>query len=228
MSILLRVSCLLLVSALSTGCSNRGESSAMNQDKPQRFSTLEEAIRKAREDLAAALSTNRELRLGIDSATLARAQAGPPIRRVELDFEKLLAAEATTPVDSLVRGEMSTIVPLVTAEGVATILEAGRDDQGWRVVALGGKSVADDLTLVRRAAGETGPYDITVYEVPNLPAQVYGVKKGGSELLFTNYASRFSIGRGVTPAVLIPILKADAVKFQQQFGDSLKQNRLVR
>jgi hypothetical protein len=227
MSILFKVSCFLLLSALSTACPNRNESAAMNQDQPQRFPTLEDAVRKAREDLAAALES-RDLRLGVDSATLARSKAGRPISRVEVDFEKLLAADPATPFDSLVKGELTVIVPLVTGDRVATIVEASRDDQGWKVVGLAGRDVAEDLTVVRRTAGDTGSSTVTLYEVPNLQAQVYGVKKDGSEALFTSYRNRFSLAKGVTAAVLIPVLKADALEFQRQYGDSLKKNRLVR
>ncbi len=116
----------------------------------------------------------------------------------------------------------------VSAEAVATIVEVSRDDQGWRVVGLAGKDVADDLTVVRRTTGDTEPYAITLYEIPNLQARVYGVRKNGSETLFTTYRNRFSLGKGVTAAVLIPVLKADALEFRRQYGDTLKQKRLVR
>jgi hypothetical protein len=228
MSILLRLSSLLLLSAFNAACPNRSESTAMDQDQPQHFPTLEDAVRKARQDLAGVLDSNPELRLGVDSATLARSQPGPPLRRVELDFERLLAAESTTPFDSLVKGELAVVVPLLTGDRVATVVEASRDDQGWKVVGLAGKSLADDLTIVRRAVGDTEPYGVTLYEIPNLPAQVYGVKRNGSEVLFTNYRDRFSLGKGVAGAVLIPVLKADALEFQREYGDSLRQNRLVR
>jgi hypothetical protein len=228
MSTLLRVFFLLLLSGFSTACLNRGESVAMNQDQPQRFPTLEDAVRKARQDLASILGSNKELRLGVDSTTLARSQAGAPLRRVELDFGKLLAVDSATTFDALVKSELTIIVPLVTAEGVATIVEVSRDDQGWKVIGLAGKDLADDLTIVRRSAGDSAPYGITLYEVPNLQAKVYGVKRNGSEVLFTRYRNRFSLDNGVTATVLIPVLKADALEFQQQYGDTLKQKRLVR
>jgi hypothetical protein len=198
------------------------------QDQPQHFASPEEAVRKAKQDFVSILSANKELNLNVDSATLERSQPGRPVRRVELDFEKLLAADSTTSFDALVKSEKNTVVPLVVGDKVVTIVEVSRDDEGWKVIGLAGRDIAGDLEVLRQAAGDSTQHDVTLYEVPNLQARVYGVKREGREILFTNYGDRFSIRQGVPAAALTPILKADAVEFQRQYGDTLKRQPLVR
>ena len=81
---------------------------------------------------------------------------------------------------------------------------------------------------MHHAVGDSVPQQVSLYEVTNLQTRVFGVKRGNVEMLFTDYAGRFSLREGVSAAVLIPALKAGAIEFQQQYGDSLKSGRLLR
>jgi hypothetical protein len=228
MIILRSASWLLLLSVSATDCAKRDQRMPSDQDQPQHFPAPDEAVQKAKQDFAAVLSSNKQLDLGVDSATLARSQPGKPVKRVELDFEKLLAADTSAGFDALVKSERNTVVPLVADDRVVTIVEVNRDEQGWKVIGLAGKDIADDLTTVRTAFPDAVQSDITLYEVPNLQARVYGVKRNGTETLFTSYGNRFSLRKGVSPAMLTAVLKSDAIAFQQKYGEALKKQRLVR
>lgn len=222
------VSCLLLLSALTLACKKRETAMSNDQDRPQSFPTAEEAVNKAKADLLTVLRSAKGVNLGVDSAALERAQPAKAVSRVELDFAKLLAADSSADMGSLVKEERNSVVPLVADDQVATIVEVSRDAAGWRVIGLAGRDIAADLSAVRRAAGDSGQADITLYEVPNLQARVYGVKRDGKETLYVDYRDRFTVKQGVSAAALIPVLKAEAIAFQRQYGDSLKEHRLVR
>ena len=222
------VNCLLLLSAIVMGCKKRDTSMMNEGSQPQHFPTAEQAVAKAKADLLAVLRSGRDVNLGVDTSTLERAKPAKAVRRVELDFAKLLVADSTADLGSLVKEERNSVVPLVADDQVATIVEVNHTAEGWRVIGLAGKDIATDLNAVLKGAGGAGQVETTLYEVPNLQARVYGVRREGTESLYVDYRDRFTIGRAVTAAQLVPVLKADALEFEKQYGDSLKSQRLVR
>ena len=219
---------LLLLSAASIGCRNQEEDMVSDQDEPQYFPTAEEAVRQAKEDLLVVLRATPDLQLGADEASLARAQAGPAAPRFEVDFAKLLTQKSAVTLDSLVLSQRTTVVPLLDKDSVLTVVEVAQERQGWRVSGLGGKDLADELQVLRRSINAPGSERISIYEVPNLQARVYRVRQNGTESLFTKYGNRFTLSRGTTAAVLIPVLRADALEFQRKYGETLKKQKLVR
>lgn len=219
--------CLALLSASVTGCQRERGMQGERDDQPQHFASQEEAVRKAIADFAEVLRSGAGVQLGVDVATLERAQPGPTVRRVDLDFTRLLTADSATTFDQLVASERNLVVPLIADGDVATIVEVVRDDAGWRVVGLAGQDIASDLSAVLGAAGDTAA-SITLYEVPNLQARVYGVATDAGERLHTDYQGRFSIRQGVDAATLLPVLRADAQTFERTYGDSARAGRLLR
>lgn len=222
---LYRACCIIVLLPLSSACQDRGGSD-MTPTKPQTFTDAAQAVAQAKSDLASLLRDQKDLNLGVDLASVEASQAGRPVRRVEIDFDKLLVSDAVTEFGSLVKSERDTVVPLVAQGKVATVVEVAGEGQQWRIVGLGGKDIADDLNAVRAASA--GAEDITLYEVPNLQARVYGVRAGETEQLFTNYGGRLSIQQAVDAATLIPMLRADAIEFQKTYGDAVKEKKLVR
>ena len=220
--------CLLLLSAASMGCKNQEEDMGSDQDEPQYFPTAEEAVKRAKEDLLVVLRASPDLRLGVDQASLVRAQPGAAAPRFEVDFSKLLTQQSAVTLDSLVLSQRTTVVPLVDKDSVLTVVEVAQEQKGWRVSGLGGKDLADEFQTVRRTIGPTGAEAISIYEVPNLQARIYRVRRNGTESLFTNYTNRFTLSRSTTAAALIPVLRADAQEFQRKYGEALKKQRLVR
>ncbi len=220
--------CLVLLSASAAGCQNQRGGMQRDQDQPQHFGTQDEAVRKAKADFLEVLRSGADLDLGVDAATLERAQPGPSVRRVDLDFARLLTADTAAGLAALVASERDIVVPFLVDGDVVTIAEVVQGDEGWRVVGLAGRDIASDLRVVLRTSPDTAAGQITLYEVPNLQARVYGVTREGREVLYTDYQGRFSIRQGVDAATLLPVLRVDAIEFQRVYGDSLRAGRLLR
>ena len=196
-----------------------------NQNQKQSFGTPEEAAKKGRDDLLTVARQHKEINTGIDTAALEKATAGKVIRQAVLSFDKLLSADTTRDMNTIVQEESNQAVPFINGNEVITIVEVKKSGKGWEVAALGNKQLSDDLT----ALGITGDSlnNVTVYEVPNLKTKVYGVRKGDNELFYTNYKNVLSLRQGVSASVVLSILKKDAIEFQRKFGDSLKKGKLV-
>lgn len=228
----LRRLCGLLVAVAMTATACRSEMRDMNQDRDrtQVFDTPDEAVAKARQDFLEVLATDLGLNLGVDAATLERATPGAAVRRVDVDFERLLTAQPADSFAALVQAERNTVVPLVADNRVATIVEIVRAEQGWRVVGLAGTDIASELSAIRESApqvAELPDQAITLYEIPNLQTRVYGVRTPDAELFFTDHGD-FSIRQAVSAERLIPALRTDAAEFQRRFGDTLRQRPLLR
>jgi hypothetical protein len=222
---LLIKSSILLLSVVAISCNNQQKN--MDQDQVKYYATSQEAVKKAKEDLLAVIRSNKDFAPGVEAATLEKTEGGNEVRHVELSFDKLLIADSTGDLDKLIGSEMNTVIPLISNNNVATIVELNKSDKGWKIASLAGKEIADDLNTIRSAVGDSGQ-SITIYNVPNLQTKVYGVKKGGAELFYTNYGGQFSMRQGVKISDLLPALKNAAQRFQKEFGDKIKQQKLVR
>jgi hypothetical protein len=192
----------------------------------QIFASAEEAASKARADLLVVLRGEAKLSAGVDAASVERSQPGQPIERYDVSFEKLLEAEPTAGLDSLVAEGKDTVVPLVADGNVVTIVQVRRDPAGWRVVGLTGKEIADDLATLRTVVGDPDA-SITIYEVPNLDARIYRVKQTESDRPFTRYGGR-SLREPMATDALVAVLKQDAIAFQAEYGERLKKGPLVK
>ncbi len=197
------------------------------RDQPRYFAAPEEAVAKARQDFIEVLRADVGLNLGVDLATLERSTPGAAVRRVDVDFERLLTADPGDSLGVLVQADRNTVVPLMADGRVATIVEILGTEEGWRVVGFAGSDLAAELTAVLRAVPEAADLDVTLYEIPNLQTRVYGVRTAEAERLFTDYQD-FSIEQSVSADVLIPALRTDAVDFQRRFGDTLREQQLLR
>ena len=218
-------SCFTFVMLWTIACNDQQR--PMDNNQPQTFNTPEEAIKKAKEDLLAVLRANKEINVGVDVATLEKAQPGPNVRQVVLNFDQLLTADSAADFSKFIKEDKSTVVPMIADNKVVTIVEVVKDDKGWKVTSLAAKDVADDLSAIHTAIGDTAQQAITIYEVPNLRTRVYGVRRNNTELFYTNYGNRFNIREGVQASQLLPVLKADAIEFQRKYGDLLKKEKLL-
>lgn len=210
-----------LVLGLSVGSEiacQRADQTMKDGNDPTTFPTAQEAAARARQDLVSLLRTQPSLNLGLDLASMESAQPGPPVPSYQVTFESLLQASELTAL----RGhQLGTFVPLVAGNNLVTAVQVARRGEGWSVVSLGEKAIADDLAALRRAA--PGPVDgVVIYSLPHSGAQLYEV--GG--LVHTRYPG-FSLEQGVPPDAILPVLKRDAAEFQRVHGDALKAKKLV-
>lgn len=211
-----------------------GDSKQQGDDQQQPapvFSNPQDAVKKAKQDLIAVLRLDSSVNIGVDAASVEGSEPGKTISQSSLNFDKLLEADSATTVQSLTQGEENTIVPLMTGQEVSTVVELSRDDKGWRVAALGGKTIADELnTVMRSAKSDTTlgqEYTVTMYQVANLRSRIYGLKGAAGEVYFTNYSSRFSLEKGVSERELLQGLKEDAMRFRKEIGDKVKKEPLT-
>jgi hypothetical protein len=189
------------------------------------FATPQAAADKAKNDLIQILETTRDINLGIDLSRLRESTQAPLIKHVMIDFEKLLRLDTITKLSDIAASDKGKVVPFVYRSEVTAIAEISQTEKGWRVSGLGNKAIADELSasglLLKKEA------TITLYEVPNLHIMIYGVIEDQVERYHLNF-ERFSIREGVGIDDFYSLLRENAHKFHNEFGDILKQRRLVR
>jgi hypothetical protein len=222
-SIYIKVVTLLIITTV-IGC--KDQKKGMSQSTPKYYATENEAIEKAKSDLLSIIRTSKGLSLGVDEKALQEAKPGIAVKQSNIDFEKLLTADSTSSFEGIKKGEMATIFPLVAGDRVVTVVELNKDEKGWSIAGLAGKSIANDLNTIKIAVGPEA--EISVYDIPNLQVKVYGVKKDGAEIFYTDYGGQFSLRQGVNASQLMPVLAKAAQEFQRLYGDELKKQRLVK
>ncbi len=224
MKLTLRLACLMLAVVFFVSyCSQQDESADMNGDTT--FSTPEDAVAKAKSDLLDALETQQDLNLGIDAAKLKQAQQAGLIRYAEVDFDELLASDSVASLDEIVATDRSRIAPFVLTGQVIGIVEVGKVSDGWKVAGLANRAITDDLNqtgLLQRGASA-----ITLYEVPNLQLMIYGARGEDGESYHLDF-EQFTLKEGVAVSTFYPIMRERALRFNEQFGDELKEKKLVK
>lgn len=204
----------------------------MNSDTtPPAFSSVQEAATQAREDLLTILRSDKGIQAGInDTAALAGAVAGRTVRHFSIDFNKLLAAnDSTRSLQSLAGEEQNVIVPLVGKNQIVTVVTLSRDKDKWKVASLAGKGLTDELSSVVSAISRDSSFaapEITLYEVDNLNAKLFQVTSEKATAVFSNY-NAFSMRQGVSEAAVISSLREAAIRFQHEFGDQVKKQKLA-
>ncbi|MET0340049.1 MAG: hypothetical protein ABW252_03570 [Polyangiales bacterium] len=222
--------CALALTALLSGCPRDPRGANDGGDAPHLFPSTEQAVQQAKRDLVDVLRMDGAVSLGLDPAMVERATPGLPVERVEVDFAQLLAADGSKGLDALGGAPRSTVVPLMFEQRAITIVEVESRSNGVRVVGLAGQDIARDLTQLDAVGDPRANRKVTLYEVPNLQARIYGVRTSDdpSERYFTTYRGRFALTDGVSADALVPVLRDDALAFQREYGERLKRERLVR
>lgn len=221
---------ILLFAAASCSHRTKENGDMKNDTTPTTFSTANEAALQAQEDLLHILRSDTTLNLGInDTAALAAAAPGNPIQHFSIDFNKLLAADSTATLASLQQEELNTIIPLADKQNLVTVVEVNEANNRWKIASLSGKSLSDNLrivlTAIRNDTALAGS-PVVLYEVPNINARLFCVNDGKRSIVFTEY-NHYSLRQGISAASLIPVLKESAHRFQEEFGEQLKKQKLA-
>ncbi len=200
-------------------------SGIMAQENTQ-FKSAEEAANKGKQDLLEVLKSGRDLNLGVTADQLERSKPGKLVMRKMLSFEKLLDLSNAQSLDEIIAPMVSgaSIVPFMLDGKVVTVIQVAEADGSWKLVGLAGEVLSKELTMVMQSSGSS---EVIIYEVPNLRTQVYAVKKDGREVYYTNYQGN-SLRQPIAQAKLFDMLQTDAKSFQAEFGDKIKEQRLVR
>ncbi len=198
------------------------------QGSGNQFRTIKEAVNKAKSDLMTVLRLNKDIDLGVDITSLEKAQSGNAVESVLVDFDRLLKAKSFGSFDKLISSRKNTVVPLVSDGKVITIVEIGKDKKGWHVAGLGSAKITEELNTIYSTVEDRKNVRITIYDVPNLQASVYGVRSDDHEIFYTDYSDYFLLRKGVVAKHLLTQLKEDAIRFQKEYGKLLKERKLVR
>ena len=210
-----------------SACSKNSTMNTNNNDpvKENNFNSSEEAVNKGKNDLISLVKNNREFNLGLDLAALEKSMPGKAVSEGIMSFDRLLQYRQDS-ISALVEDSRRLSTPLVAENNVVSIIGTTKTEKGWQLGALGNKSLTADLTELRNHTS-LEQAQISRIEVPNLQAVIYEVTNGRQKQYFTTYGGR-SLQRSVNPSELMKQLQADAVSFQREFGDQLKNNRLVK
>ena len=224
-SIIKSVILLLSVIFIFYSCTNKEGEGEGEMNEQKTFSTPEDAAAKAKNDLIQVLETNKEIDLGIDVTRLRESELAGLVRYVEVDFRKILTTDSVRSLSEIVAYKKSMIAPFVLKNNVVGIAEIGEVDKGWKIIGLGNKALTEDLNITRVALDKSTV--VTVYEVPNLQLTIYGVRKDVAETYFLNFG-KYTLRDSVAISDFYPTIHENALRFQKEFGDKLKKEKLVK
>lgn len=203
---------------------NGGDNGNQGTEHENQYSSPEAAVQQAKSDLTNLLKQGK-YNFNLDAATVERSQPGKSAEVYEVDFNKLIA-EGTDSLAALAKPSQKLQTPLVDNGRVVTTVAVSKAKDGWRLSELTNAELTRDLNEISRQM----PPDSTaveIYEVPNLNATLFAVKRDGRTVIFTRYAGQ-SLQQPVSAAEILRKLRADAIIFQRTYGEELKKQRLVK
>lgn len=201
-----------------------GGFNTMGQEK--NFRTPEEAIKKARADMTEILQSTKEFNFGVTADQLKKARQMPAVQFINVDFNKLLQAEEIRSFSELSAGNKSLVAPLAVNSKILTTVEVAKRDNQWYVVGFADKTLAESLNSLPTDVKEGMIKNVKIFEVPNLNTRVFVLNLRAEEICYTDYEG-FSMKEGVPTTKLLEVLVNDAREFQAEFGDIIKEKRLV-
>jgi hypothetical protein len=173
------------------------------------------------------LKSDQKIDLGLNVETVENATPGPVYSYMDLDFQKILKADTSMMMRDLAAQERSRIVPLINRENVVTVVQLTRADEGWKIMSLVDKKITQDLNVIQKTL-QRKVEDMVIFDIPNLQGTIYQVGLREDLVYFTDYSEKFSMRDGVKSTDLIPLLREDALRFQREYGDLLKDEDLLR
>ena len=189
------------------------------------YKTPEDAAASAKSDLIQVLETNKEIDLGIDVTKMRKAELVRLVQYAEVDFEKILTTETVQSLSEISFPPKRMVVPFVLENNVVGIAEVSETNDGWKVSGLGNKPITDDLNTSRVTLNTSA--EVTIYEVSNLQIFIYGVKKEASETYFLNFGE-FTLKDSTALEAFYPSVRENSIRFQKEFGEQLKKEKLLR
>lgn len=220
------ISVLLTILAVSctevdndTNNSDNGEGS----NNPTSFSSPQEAASAAQKDMLVAM---KEVNFGISENDLRNAQPGTPLQKTTINWDNLLQADSNTTISAIATNDQHTVVPLVNGNNVVTIVSLIDKGGEYGIGGMGDKQLSSELNMVWRLAEQQTTNNIRIYSIPNLNAIVYEVMRDDEPFYFTSYDGN-SLRQALNAPELIDVLRKDALRFQKEFGNQLKDNNLL-
>lgn len=201
--------------------------STMTTFGQNQFQTKEEAVQKAQQDLIQILESGLKIDMDVTVEQVREAKPMMSIAFNQVNFEALINSENAESFNQLKTELVSYIVPLANKEKIVTLIQVYQVDKMWKVSGIGDNLIKEDLNKLPSEAFNEGFSNLKIYEVPNIQANIYVLDLRAEEVAFSNYGN-YNIREGVKPASVIEVLKGDAIQFQKQWGDLLKEGKLVK
>jgi hypothetical protein len=216
---------LLALTFVLSACEKKNGEGEGEMNSKNIFQTPEEAIVKAKNDLIQVLETDKEIDLGIDVEKLRQAEQAKSVEYSDVDFEKLLKTENVQSLSEISLSPKAVVAPFVFQNNFVAVVEVSKELSEWKISGLGNKPITEDLN----AAGIPNSRDaqVTIYEVPNLEIFIYGVNMNGTETYHLNYGE-FSLRDSVSGQQFYPLLRENSIRFQREYGDILKKEKLLK
>ncbi|MDQ3020804.1 MAG: hypothetical protein M3R36_09575 [Bacteroidota bacterium] len=226
---IINLSAILFLSIILSSCGDKKSNSDMDKDKqPQVFNTPDEAAKKGKNDMLSVLKNNKDINLNIEPGKLESSQPGKLVKRVEIDFSKLLKTDSVSSLSELSKSELNTLAPLVAGNEIIGIVEINKVTKGWQVAGLGNRNITTDINVISKSVNQNpGVMDITVYEVPNLQIFIYEVKDTAGSKYFLNDGSN-NLREGVSIQNFYPSLKEQAMVYEKNYGEIIRKQKVVK
>lgn len=206
------------------GCANmsdKNDAPQENEGQKNEYNSAKDAAMAAKEDMVKAME---QVDFGVDRNKLSDAVPGEPITTYMIKWDELLnASQGSTPAKLSV-AESIVIVPLQNGEEVVTVISLDNRKGSYKIAGIGDQQIAYELDAIRRVDNQSTESTIRIYKVPNLNAIIYEVDK--TQTYYTSYSNN-PIRKGMKADDIIPVLKVEAQEFQKNYGDQLKEGKLV-
>jgi len=150
------------------------------------------------------------------------------IQDFDLNFNNLLRADTSITLNRMADSkEKNQLFPLYIDTRIITLVELRKEEKGWLIAGFSSLGIANELNAIIQSFQNLDKIRISIYEVPNLKTNIYEVQIDNQTLLFTNYKNIFSLKEPVSSARIMSILRDDALRFQKEFGEKLKKEKLA-
>jgi hypothetical protein len=204
------------------GCNISSQSSAAANS----MKTADEAARKVMMSLSQLVTEANYKGLGFKSLEEVKtAQLGTGVKRRVVSYQQLLKYQPGIPFSQLFTNEEQVIYPIQVAETVRTTVSVSKRGDSWQISTLGDPQLASVLP----GSGQSQAA-LQIISIPGLNLEFAGTQQGDDWILIPVQdfpQLKFTKGRAVGTKVALPTLSNYAKEFDRQYGEQLRNRKLV-
>lgn len=163
-------------------------------------------------------------------------EVGDPIPLKGIAYNKLLNFEEGSPINTLFEKNKQFVFPLLFNEQVKTTVTVIKTDQGWVFNNFGGTIYTEIITNKRIFSGwpdtlDVNIEDMNIISIPGLNIEMVGFNINNDWWLiptFDNPKIKVKQYSKLPAKELMPVIKSYAIEFENEYGDQIKEKRLVK
>ena len=180
---------------------------------------LDSVVKKGKSDLVQILKQSKgQFNFGISVEDVEQSKPGEGIPYREIDFDKLLNYNEQEAVQRMSK-EVKVVIPLLKDSRVIATITA---TPNGKVSELINHRYRHELNKLPREVTGRNFEKVNIIYIPNLTAIVYTA----GDRAYTSHNNR-DISDGISTQELMKELKSEAIKFQREYGEKLKEGRLL-